>query len=266
MSSLFKLLPGSPDSPPLLFLHGFLGAPSMWSDVLAKLGKTGPVALVTLPGHGIEPLLWNDATFSEVADRMTELLPFQSPALLVGYSMGGRVGLAMTLRHPERFAGAVLIGVDPGLPTEGERKTRITWEDSCIDRLLTHGLEAFVDEWEALPLFATQRKLSLEQQERMRATRLSHTPSGLAYTLATLGLGRMPNLYGELCKTSTPLHFVAGEKDTKFCAIATKIVQRSPRLTRRVIPGVGHNVAFEDPAALSEEIQYIHTRIKGLCS
>ena len=110
---------------PLVFLHGFLGAPSMWQDVIAMTEHDGPVESLLLPGHGLEPWLSAGETFEEVVDAVVRRIPFDEPALFVAYSMGARLALGIAARHPGRVAGLVLVGVDPGLTTDGERRARL---------------------------------------------------------------------------------------------------------------------------------------------
>ena len=38
--------------PPLLLLHGFLGSPRAWDEVLEALADHGAVSIPWLPGHG----------------------------------------------------------------------------------------------------------------------------------------------------------------------------------------------------------------------
>ena len=137
----------------LLLLHGFLGAPSTW-DLVAP-----GVAAAFLPGHGPTPDT-RPASFAAAVDAIAATLT--EPVVVAGYSMGARLALGLAIAHPRLVRAAVLAGVNPGVD-EGERAARVAWEVAQAAAILERGLPAFVDAWERLPLFASQRGLSDEQ-------------------------------------------------------------------------------------------------------
>src|SRR5262245_61352012 len=137
---------------PVAMVHGFLGQPSMWTEVTRELRRG--VELCRLPGHGLEPWFAEQPTMASAADALARQLPFDEPALLVGYSMGGRLALTTACLHPGRIAGVVAIGAHPGLRSPEEQRARRAWDDEQADRLIRDGLETFVHAWEAQPLFA----------------------------------------------------------------------------------------------------------------
>lgn len=221
-------------------LHGFLGAPAMWS------GLCDDLVAPWCPGHGPRPAVMEGATFDEVVDRLAaQLLPRDRRVRLVGYSMGARLALAMTLRHPSRVREAVLVGGTPGLRTEAERAARRRDDDALAAALLRDGLPAFVDRWEALPLFATQRDLPAAARAARRAQRLAHDPAALAWCLRALGTGAMPSLWEALPGCEVPLRLVTGGRDEKFTAVARAVVALCPRATHAVVAGAGHDVVTE---------------------
>jgi 2-succinyl-6-hydroxy-2,4-cyclohexadiene-1-carboxylate synthase len=179
-----------------------------------------------------------------VVDHLArEHLPAEG-ATLVGYSLGARLALCLALRHPARVRAAVLVGGTPGLRTEDERASRRRDDARLADDLLRDGLAAFVDRWEALPLFATQRALPDEAQRRRRAQREGHTPAGLAWSLRTLGTGAMPSLWEALPGCEVPLRWITGARDEKFTAIARAVCAVCPAATHEVITDAGHDVVL----------------------
>ncbi len=236
---------------PVALLHGFLGRPASWDAVVDALPRRGPLALGELPGHGPDPIVAEGATFDEVADALVDALPFVDPTWLVGYSMGGRLALAMALRRPDRVRGAVLVGASPGLPSPADRAARASWDDDQAARIEREGLARFVTSWEALPLFASQGALPEETLARQRAHRLDHVPAALAWSLRTLGLGRMPPLWSELASARTEIVIVAGSLDAKFSAHARAVARTTEHARAVLAAQVGHNVGLEAPSALA---------------
>lgn len=228
---------------PVVFLHGFLGAPSTW-DATGVAGTR-----VVLPGHGATPDL-SAASFTEAVDAIAAAI--RQPSILAGYSMGARLALGVALLHPARVLGAVLVGANPGIESSPERDERRHLEDAQADEILARGLPAFVDSWERLPLFATQ---SPEQRAEERSRRLSHTAAGAAHALRALGLGRQPSLWDALGASRVPVTFLAGSLDAKFAELAARAARRAPHGVLRIVENAGHNLALEAPAAVAEAIR-----------
>lgn len=228
-------------------LHGFLGAPAMWSGLAEDL------VAPWCPGHGPSPRVMEGASFIDVIDDLAARLPTAEPVRLVGYSLGARLALAIALRHPARVRDAVLVGGTPGLRTATERAARVRDDAALAESLLRDGLAAFVDRWEALPLFATQRALPETARAARRAQRMGHDPAALAWCLRALGTGAMPSLWDMLPGNAVPLRLVTGARDEKFTAVAREVVAACARATHAVVPDAGHDVVTERGArALAE--------------
>src|SRR2546428_7293167 len=72
---------------------------------------------------------------------------------LVGYSMGGRLALHVSARRPERVLSLLTIGAHVGLE-EDARAGRRQGDEGLAERIERDGVEAFVNYWGSLPLFA----------------------------------------------------------------------------------------------------------------
>ena len=205
-----------------------------------------------LPGHGATPDL-RAGGFDDAVDALAACLP--APVLVAGYSMGARLALGLALRHPARVHAAVLVGVHPGLESEDERAARRASDESLARSLLAGGLRAFVDAWEKRPLFATQARLPAELRAAERARRLSHTPEGAAHALRALGLGSQPPLWDALARSRTPITFLAGSLDARFADLAARAAAVAPHGAVRIVPGAGHNLPLEAPAAVAAAVR-----------
>ncbi len=224
----------------LVLLHGFLGDARYWDAVHL------PAVRPTVAGHGPSP--WcPEGDFSAVVEQTAQALLFDHPVWLAGYSLGARLALALALAHPARVAGVLLFSVNPGIEHDADRRARVALDEARAKDLEEQGLEAFVDTWEKLPLFATQRAVSPEQLAVQRARRMTHTVSGIAWALRTLGLGQMPNFWPRLPRVACPVVFVAGELDVRFVEIARRASALVSSSVLHVVPRVGHNVLLEAP-------------------
>ena len=64
-------------------------------------------------------------------------------AVIVGYSMGGRLALYLALRYPERCAGLFLESASPGIESAGERAARRDADGDGTKRLESGDFEDF---------------------------------------------------------------------------------------------------------------------------
>jgi 2-succinyl-6-hydroxy-2,4-cyclohexadiene-1-carboxylate synthase len=222
-----------------VFLHGFTGSPESWR------GFDG--AALPIYGHrGVaeEPSSW---------ERELELLAAQisAPCTIAGYSMGARIALALLVRYPQLFDRAVLIGGTAGLP-DTERAQRRDQDELWAQQLEHEGIDAFADRWEQQPILRTVSKVTADRLDRYRKIRRTHHAAGLAASLRVLGTGAMPNLWDALPTVAQPVALVAGAEDTKFRALAEKMLAALPEAELAIVPGCGHNVLLERPDALRD--------------
>lgn len=239
---------------PLVLLHGFLGRPAAWDRVRAHLdGIEAPILVPSLPGHGPDPSPVG-ARFQDVVQDVLAAMPV-GRCWLAGYSMGARVALALSVLHPERIRGAVLIGPDIGLRDVGARATRRVWELAQAEKIESDGVVRFASAWEELPLFESQRTLPAGPLAAQARQRREHTTRGLAAAMRVLGTGSMPSFWEDLATCPVELRFLAGALDPKFSALGHEASRVAPRATFRAIDGAGHNLLLERPEAVAEEIR-----------
>lgn len=166
---------------------------------------------------------------------------------LVGYSMGGRIALHQALRSPDRMRRLVLESASPGLASDAERAARRRADEELAARILEEGVECFVDGWEALPLFETQRRLPVDVRLRHREARLANDARSLAAALRGLGTGVLPPLWDRLGEITAEVLVVVGEHDEKFVEIGRRMLPALPRSRLEVVKGAGHAVHLERP-------------------
>jgi 2-succinyl-6-hydroxy-2,4-cyclohexadiene-1-carboxylate synthase len=241
--------PRGAGGPPLVLLHGFLGAPTAWDAVLAALADHGPVRCPWLPGHG--PAAPAPRTWDETVRTLAATLP--EGAVLAGYSLGARLALAATLHRPGLARATLLVGGHVGPASDAERAERAALDADRAATLHRGDLAGFVEAWEALPLFATQRALAPEEQARQRTTRLAHDPQALAWAFEVAGLAQMPDLRASVAAARQPLHFLTGALDTRFRQLAASLA-RPPWVHHRSVPNAGHNLLLEAPAAVAASL------------
>jgi 2-succinyl-6-hydroxy-2,4-cyclohexadiene-1-carboxylate synthase len=249
--------------PPIVFLHGFLGCGADFREIAARLADRYCSLLIDLPGHGAS-LLTDDRAYAmpATADLIVNLLRSLEclPANLYGYSMGGRLALYLALYYPQNFARVMLESASPGCRTEADRQQRQQSDRALADRLATMAAPDFPDflrDWYAQPLWR-----SLQQHPDFATLyhqRLPNHPQFLAKSLLGLGTGFQPRLWDRIAHHRRPLHLLAGALDPKFVQVQTAMQAIVPTATTSVIQQTGHNLHWENPAAVIREIASFFT-------
>lgn len=229
----------------IVALHGFTGCPESWRRTRAVAQV--PFATPRILGHGAAAP--GVESFDGEVDRLARGL--REPTDLVGYSLGARLALGIAVRHPERVRRLTLVGVNPGLEDNASAMARREADELLARTLETDGIEAFVDRWERVPLFATQHMLPEMLRAERRRQRLAHDPEGLARALRVLGLGSMPSRWEAIARLPMPVTLVVGAEDAKYRGIAERIRDRRPRTRVAIVPDAGHDVTLEAPVALA---------------
>ena len=188
--------------PPLLLIHGFTGRGSDWAPFLPALRKRQPrspsISSATAARtrrrsparHAIER---QAADLAEILRRLEV-----APAAVLGYSLGARVALRIAIAEPDTVARLVLESPSAGIADPADRAARRAADEQLAQVLDREGIEAFVDRWEDLPLFAPERALGERARARLHAARLRNRPGGLAASLRGAGQGAMEPLHGRL--------------------------------------------------------------------
>lgn len=240
---------GRPVHPPLLLLHGFTGTLDTWRPFVPAWKERYRLVLVDIIGHGRSDSPEDPAqyTMERVTDDLVRILDHFKieKTNVLGYSMGGRLALALAVSNPTRVNALILEASSPGLADEKERKARRESDERLAARIERDGIEAFVNEWEKIPLFATQKTLPKCVRERVRAQRLQNSATGLANSLRGMGTGIQPSFWTELEQLHMPVLLLVGEQDTKFCDIAKRMKHKLPAAECYRIPEAGHTVHLE---------------------
>ena len=242
----------------LLALHGFTGNASQWDFLSRALRSEYRVIAVDLPGHGGSDAPDDPARydFDHTIKALVELLGRLeiSKVHWLGYSLGGRIALGAAVTLPQHTLSLTTIGASPGLASDEERTARRASDEKLAEKLETEGLAAFVDYWEALPLWQSQARLSPTARKKLHSQRLANDPKGLANSLRGIGGGSQPDFRQKLAHLRAPALFIAGAEDEKYAALAREMEDLTPPGRAALVPESGHAVHLEQPARLSETL------------
>jgi 2-succinyl-6-hydroxy-2,4-cyclohexadiene-1-carboxylate synthase len=222
----------------VLFIPGFMQRGDAWRPVAELLPERYPSTLLDHREHSLE-------------GRLGEIAAAGEGAVLVGYSLGGRLALRAALRDPGRYAGLVTVGATAGLDEPALRSARAEADERLAAWMEAAPIEDIVAVWERQPLFADQSDALIEGQ---RDGRRAQDPAGLAMLLRTAGQGVLDPVWHELLTLELPVLAIAGARDEGYQAAARRIADTAPRARAATVAEAGHAPQLQRPAEVAQLI------------
>jgi 2-succinyl-6-hydroxy-2,4-cyclohexadiene-1-carboxylate synthase len=247
-----RLMPGADkNAPAILALHGFTGSGAGFEPLREAMGADRFTwILPDFMGHGasdapetIDPYLLPNVL--RLIHRARSLAT--GPLILLGYSMGARIGLHYHRWQPLRRV--ILISGSPGLDTAADRHRRQESDRALID-LQRDTIRSFCERWETKAVIASQGNLPEPLRSAIRRRRRQNRLVGLRNSLLANGTGTLPSLWDAL-PSLPPFTVVHGEADLKFGAISRRMQDAQPRIRRVTVPAAGHAPHLEAPERLA---------------
>jgi 2-succinyl-6-hydroxy-2,4-cyclohexadiene-1-carboxylate synthase len=230
---------------PILLIPGFMQPASAWLPVVELLEP--PAAMLEHREHSLE-------------GRLAEIHAAGERAILVGYSLGGRLALRAVLRDPGRYAALVTVGATAGIEDPAARVARAEADDRLASWMEAAPIQDIVAIWERQPLFADQAETLIEAQ---RPGRLAQQPAELAQLLRTAGQGVLEPVWHELLRLELPLMAIAGSRDEGYTSAAHKIAQTAPNARAAIVPDAGHAAHLQQPDEVASLIAAFRSGLDG---
>lgn len=100
----------------VVFLHGLFGQGKNFTTIAKALQPGFTSLLVDLPNHG-QSAWTREFSYAAMADTVADNLragfAAEGPVHVVGHSMGGKVAMAIALRHPDLVDRLVVVDISP---------------------------------------------------------------------------------------------------------------------------------------------------------
>lgn len=256
---------GNAESTPIVMLHGFMQTGLSWAGIASRLSASHCVYALDFLGHGKSSKPHDAALYSYDSHvRMVEAFleqvactcaqPGQKRrAHVLGYSMGGRIALALAASSKDLVYSLILescnFGPDGEEAREEAKQRNLKWAEMLCEQ----GIQRFVEYWETLPMFASQQELGYD--EVLRAERAANDAEAMALSLEEAGKHAMPDAQGAfaaIANTWVPVKYLWGYDDAKSEAVAHRLEHDGLDVTSF---GTGHNVHLEAPTLYTTVVQ-----------
>lgn len=237
--------------PIIAFCHGLFGQGKNWTQIAKAFAADHRVLLIDMPNHGRSE--WTEHfAYPDLADDVAALFSADDPVTLVGHSMGGKIAMALALRHPELVSRLVVVDVSPVAYESGRE------------------FLGYIDTMRALDLGSLERRDQADEALRgavpnttvrsFLLQNLRRESDGWRWMLnLDLLSAHMPELAGwpesefEGTKYDGPVLWIGGA-NSEYVAddFAPAMEAHFPRVRRVTIKGAGHWVHSEQPAVFVE--------------
>lgn len=231
---------------PLVLLHGFTGSSKTWRKFIPEWQESNQVITIDLPGHGktaatLEKTMMG---FSKDLAQIFNVLQIEK-AHLLGYSLGGRAALSFAMEYPSLISSLILESASPGIADQAERFARQEADEKLAERIKRDGMEKFVNFWQDIGMFSSQKSLPQHVQETVRQERLSQSELGLANSLLFMGTGVQSSWWDRLSEINYPVFLIVGSIDKKFVELNEKMLKLISTAEIITVSDAGHAVHVE---------------------
>lgn len=251
----------------LVMLHGFTGSAASWGEHLEVFSRDGlRVIALDMLGHGEADAPAEAERYSiehcceDIVAALRTLGVQEGEAILLGYSMGGRIALYTAFSG--FFRALILESASPGIEDDVERAERLVSDEALAARIECEGIAAFVAYWENIPLFTSQQTSPETVKAALHAQRLHNRADGLANSLRGVGTGAQPPLYAALPELHIPVLLLVGELDSKFTSLGRLMQQLLPQAELCIVLEAGHAVHLEQPALFQQQVMAFYTHVR----
>lgn len=231
----------------IMLLHGFLSSKESMRGVADGLSDLRNVILVDLPGFGGTNSTSHDYRMEHIASGLITIADRHNINTfdVLGYSMGGRTALALTVHFPKRIEKCILESASPGIASAKKKAERLLI-DQQRSELIVNDYYEFIKFWQDMPLFQTQKQVDASLLKVQHEERLQQIPTEAADSLLKYGTGVQASYWNHLNGLQNEFILITGSDDKKFIGIAHSMSERLKDAKLDIVDHCGHNVHLEN--------------------
>lgn len=243
---------GDAEGKPVILQHGMTDNSRVWSLTAPYLAKQGyHVYMPDLRGHGYSDKpddgIYTISDYSQDLNAFMEAMNIEK-ADLVGHSLGSMTMQMFMLLYPEKCEHVMLVASTP-VDEEADSAFASTYEMALDLKDDEHPSDEFIEEWYTNPNPVDEEFLSYVKKEsqQLPASSWRAISAGISSEVMT-------NMY-QFIDQSIPVMIIHGTADSFFSDDAqTELQQDLPNAKYVAYDGIGHNVEYEVPERLANEI------------
>lgn len=228
----------------LVLIHGFSDNLNMWFRQMPEFSKRCRVLAYDVRGFGQTEVTKEPYSMGLFADDLYELLRALDieSACVLGYSMGGRIGLEFALKHPEMTDVLILansgVGASPSHDMEERR--------NMMAEILKQGDINVISEIMAAASFSPDfGEKNPAAFQKYKSIKMQNNPSEY-YAIMQAIVGAIDSPV-ELNRLKCPVLIIAGERDGLMeVSVAESMRQTIENAELQILP-TGHAAAIEVP-------------------
>lgn len=239
-----------------IFLHGFLGLPVDWKNVIENIKndlrgtEVSPNFLVL--DYFNQPNLSPQNSFEKVTTEFIDAIESKTSSprkILIGYSLGGRLALHIFEKKPELFERLICVSTHPGFkPSQVEDMIKRDSNDRYWSDLFLNGKwEEIIQKWNEQDIFSGSVNEPARDSSQYRRDLL-------AKALVNWSLSKQTDKRDVMRRFQKKVSLVVGERDKKFIELTRTFLKEAPDIGIKLIPSSGHRVLFDSPLELSRVI------------
>ncbi len=233
----------------MFFLHGFLGSDrdfDFFPDTFQALSYFDVPLATSVPKQ------WD-----LLGHHLWDQVKGQEPISLFGYSMGGRLALAMLAAEPGRIKSLVLCSAQFRPPPNSTKRNELDHQRALS---LAENPRTFLETWSTLPLFGPQDGPAWKDLKDRRVEALKTSSTIWAYLLEGFSVSVQPDFSTLIKNHAQKITFLYGERDEKYKAFADDYRTLGVQTTE--IPNAWHAVHLDNPDGLLSALKKIAQRAK----
>jgi pimeloyl-ACP methyl ester carboxylesterase len=242
----------------LVLIHGFTDNLTMWFNQVPEFSRHFEVLTYDLRGHGETEIPEGSFSMEIFAEDLRALLEAVEidRACLLGYSMGGRIGLQFALRHPEMtigliFANSGVVGSDVK-PTEEQMAQLVERRRQMVKLFETGDIEAIAEGMAERSFSPGMRERDPALFQMYKDVKLRNDPGHyLAIMEAMVQAVTNPP---DLTQLDCPVLIIAGEQDGFMSLDEARSMERAIRDATLITLPTGHTAALESPQAFNRAV------------
>jgi pimeloyl-ACP methyl ester carboxylesterase len=236
--------------PALVLIHGFSDNLRMWYNQVPAFAAGRTVLTYDVRGFG-ETDKRGPYSMDVFADDLGALLKSLgiASACILGYSMGGRVGLHLAFRRPDVVTGLVFANSGVGAKVTPEREAR--WR--MMMEVIGTGNREAIAEMMAVGSFSPDfKERDPATFQRYKAVKMENDPSSYLEILQAMMADTTQ--VDDLQRVSCPALVIAGEQDGFMDLALGRAMQAALPAANLAILPAGHAAALEIPDAFNEAV------------